>query len=141
MLRSTGAKRRPMAVREYSTRGGTSGYTVRYTSPSFSMYFSWDDSVAWVIWISRSRSLNLFVPSLRACRIRMAHFPCSSFWAVTKGQTPNKLFSMVFSYTQVFHTRSRKLSFLSAILYQSYNESKYEKHTVGARLAPQVMAC
>jgi hypothetical protein len=38
---------------------------------------------------------------------------------------------MVFSYTQVFHTRSRKLSFLSAILYQSYNESKYEKHTVG----------
>ena len=90
MLSKTGWKLFPISVKEYSTRGGTSGKTSRCTSPSSTNNFKWLDKVECVMSISRRSSLNFFAPNDSSCKIKIVHFPASKTWLVTNGHFPKR---------------------------------------------------
>ena len=63
MASITGFRLRPTSVKEYSTLGGTSGYTFRLTSPSASMLRRLAVSTFWdMLPMDRFRALNRMVP-------------------------------------------------------------------------------
>ncbi len=65
---------RPVSVNEYSTRGGTSGYTSRCTRPSRSIWRRFAVSTFWeMLPIERRNSLNRIVPFSRSRRISTFH--------------------------------------------------------------------
>ncbi|MNI72250.1 hypothetical protein D3C73_1281790 [compost metagenome] len=76
-MRSTGSRLCPYSVKEYSTLGGTSAYTLRSTSWSSSSSRSWLVSIFCVIWgMSFFSSLKRLVPSRPRChRMISFHLP------------------------------------------------------------------
>src|SRR6266852_4655501 len=65
----------PNGVRAYSTRGGTTWWTVRFTSPSRSKFRSVRVSIFWEIpLISRFSSPCRFIPNANAYRTSAVHF-------------------------------------------------------------------
>lgn len=72
---STGLSERPVLVSEYSTRGGTSGYTLRFTSPSSSIERNDAVSIFWLtLPMERFSSLKRIVPFIKSRKIRIFHF-------------------------------------------------------------------
>lgn len=95
---NTGFRLYPNSVKVYSTRGGTSGKTVRISKPLSSICRSWDVSTFWLtLPIDFFNSPNLFVPGSKSRIMSTFHLSLISVSVVSTGQAGKVLASIITS--------------------------------------------
>lgn len=106
-----GFKLCPSSVRLYSTCGGTSAYTFRFTNPSDFIFLKLEVSTFWLTRpILRYNSPNLFAPGIKSRRIRTFHLLPINISAVSTGQDGNSLFATISPKSNLDHVLAAQWS-------------------------------
>ena len=94
----TGFKLCPNSVNVYSTRGGTSGKTVRISKPLSSICRSWEVSTFWLtLPMDFFNSPNRFVPDSKSRIMSTFHLSLMSVSVVSTGQAGKAFASLIVS--------------------------------------------